>query len=131
LAEDFVMNFRNAQFTAEGKIVCEIEHPVYGWIPFGADPNDVEPIGAEVFNAAKGSAAPYVAPPEPTPAEIEARLASEARAIRNRLLTASDWTQVADAPVDQAAWAAYRQALRDVPSQPGFPATIDWPVAPS
>lgn len=126
-----MMEFRNAQFTASGTIDCEIEHPQFGWIPFTADPNDVEPIGAEVFNAAKDSAAPYVAPPEPTPAEIEAQLASDARAFRNRLLTTSDWTQVADAPVDQAAWAVYRQALRDVPSQPGFPETIDWPAAPS
>lgn len=40
---------------------------------------------------------------------------------RDRLLIASDWTQVADAPVDQAAWAAYRQALRDFPAtwEPG------------
>lgn len=35
---------------------------------------------------------------------------------RDRLLAESDWTQVADAPVDHAAWAAYRQALRDFPA---------------
>jgi len=35
---------------------------------------------------------------------------------RDRLLAASDWTQTADAPVDRAAWAAYRQALRDFPA---------------
>jgi hypothetical protein len=56
-------------------------------------------------------------------------LAAAARAQRDALLTASDWTQVADAPVDQAAWATYRQALRDVPAQVGFPESIDWPVA--
>lgn len=39
-----------------------------------------------------------------------------ARHWRNRLLAESDWTQVADAPVDRAAWAAYRQALRDFPA---------------
>ena len=44
------------------------------------------------------------------------------RAKRNELLAQSDWTQVADAPVDQEAWATYRQALRD------FPAT--WTVGP-
>lgn len=49
---------------------------------------------------------------------------------RNAKLTASDWTQVADAPVDQAAWAAYRQALRDISAQEGFPWTIDWPTMP-
>ena len=53
-----------------------------------------------------------------------------ARAQRNGLLRQSDWTQVADAPVNQAAWATYRQALRDVPDQAGFPETINWPVAP-
>jgi len=52
------------------------------------------------------------------------------RQARNLLLTGSDWTQVADAPVDAAAWALYRQALRDVTAQAGFPWTIDWPVAP-
>jgi len=57
-------------------------------------------------------------------------LAEEARDKRNALLTAADWTQVADAPVDQAAWATYRQALRDVPAQAGFPENIVWPVAP-
>lgn len=35
---------------------------------------------------------------------------------RDRLLAASDWTQTADAPVDKAAWAAYRQTLRDFPA---------------
>ncbi|MEN8659818.1 MAG: phage tail assembly chaperone [Marivita sp.] len=50
---------------------------------------------------------------------------------RDHLLAASDWTQVADAPVDAAAWAAYRQALRDVPAQAGFPDNITWPEAPA
>jgi hypothetical protein len=52
------------------------------------------------------------------------------RAERSSLLTASDWTQVADAPVDQAAWASYRQALRDIPDQPGFPHNVAWPTKP-
>jgi hypothetical protein len=49
---------------------------------------------------------------------------------RNARLNASDWTQVADAPVDQTAWATYRQALRDVTQQSGFPWTITWPTQP-
>ena len=56
--------------------------------------------------------------------------ASAIRADRNARLAACDWTQVLDAPVDTAAWAAYRQDLRDVPSQAGFPWEINWPVAP-
>ena len=61
----------------------------------------------------------------PTDEEIYA-----ARQERNALLVASDWTQVADAPVDQAAWAAYRQELRDVTSQETFPSEVTWPVPP-
>ena len=38
---------------------------------------------------------------------------------RNAKLVASDWTQVADAPVNKSAWATYRQALRDLPAQGG------------
>jgi hypothetical protein len=56
--------------------------------------------------------------------------AAQVRAKRNTLLAASDWTQVADAPVDQSAWAVYRQALRDITAQAGFPEAINWPVAP-
>ena len=119
------MKNRNPIFIEDGRINCEIEHPQYGWIPFTADPNDVEPIGAQVFNAAKATAAPYVAPP----VDLEA-LAAQARAQRNGLLAASDWTQVPDAPVDQAAWATYRQALRDITAQAGFPTDINWPEAP-
>ena len=49
---------------------------------------------------------------------------------RNSLLTASDWTQVADAPLTtevKAIWATYRQALRDVTTQETFPYNIVWP----
>jgi hypothetical protein len=63
-------------------------------------------------------------------ADREIAQAISVRTQRNAKLSASDWTQVADSPVDQAAWATYRQALRDVTSQAGFPWTIEWPVAP-
>lgn len=49
---------------------------------------------------------------------------------RNALLIASDWTQLADATVDKAAWAAYRQALRDIPQQAEFPYNVTYPVTP-
>jgi len=52
------------------------------------------------------------------------------RARRNDFLADTDWTQVADAPVDQAAWATYRQALRDVTAQEGFPYSVAWPTKP-
>lgn len=50
---------------------------------------------------------------------------------RNALLQGSDWTQVADAPVDKATWAVYRQALRDITAQPGFPFSVTWPTEPA
>lgn len=60
----------------------------------------------------------------------DAEQAKSVRATRGEKLKETDWTQVADAPVDQAAWAAYRQALRDISGQEGFPWTIDWPTMP-
>ena len=65
--------------------------------------------------------------------EIEACNARQAIAIRrdrNNRLTDSDWTQLADAPVDHNAWANYRQALRDITIQDGFPLNILWPTKP-
>jgi hypothetical protein len=63
-------------------------------------------------------------------ADWQSGLGQSARVQRNALLAASDWTQLVDAPVDSFAWATYRQELRDVPNQPGFPATIVWPTQP-
>jgi len=56
--------------------------------------------------------------------------AKSVRTSRGDKLKDSDWTQVADSLVDKAAWATYRQALRDVTQQSGFPWTITWPTQP-
>ena len=53
------------------------------------------------------------------------------RAIRNHLLAQCDWTQLPDAQCDQAAWAAYRQALRDFPATWEPAETADFPEAPA
>jgi hypothetical protein len=60
----------------------------------------------------------------------DAEQAKSVRDTRNQKLKDTDWTQVADAPVDKAAWAAYRQELRDLSTQTGFPWDITWPVQP-
>jgi hypothetical protein len=69
-----------------------------------------------------------------TAEQIEAerleQASESARSQRDALLSQSDWTQVPDAPVDQQAWAEYRQALRDIPQQAGFPTDITWPTKP-
>jgi hypothetical protein len=70
------------------------------------------------------------APVYPDPVALASEQTASIRSERDSLLTASDWTQVIDAPVNQAAWAAYRQALRDMPQQEGFPLNIDWPTQP-
>lgn len=59
------------------------------------------------------------------------RKAVEVRAERNTKLAATDWTQTVDVPqAIKDSYAPYRQALRDVPTQAGFPWTITWPDAP-
>jgi hypothetical protein len=60
-------------------------------------------------------------------ARLDAEQAARVRAERNARLTACDWTQLADAPVDDLAWATYRADLRDVPAQAGFPWNVTWP----
>jgi hypothetical protein len=50
---------------------------------------------------------------------------------RNDLLKNSDWTQLPDIPPStKESWAAYRQLLRDVTEQSGFPTNVQWPEAP-
>jgi hypothetical protein len=56
--------------------------------------------------------------------------AKSVRQTRTEKLKDSDWTQIADSTADKAVWATYRQALRDITSQAGFPWTITWPDAP-
>ena len=63
-------------------------------------------------------------------AQKDAEQAQRVREQRNQKLADCDWTQLADSPVDKAVWATYRQALRDVPGQAGFPWTVNWPEQP-
>jgi hypothetical protein len=67
------MNARNPQQTAEVAIDIELDHPIYGWIPFTASPDD--PHGADLyvqaFDGAFGPVAEYVASPEPVPVPVQ------------------------------------------------------------
>ena len=66
------------------------------------------------------------------PHEQSAALAAEAVAMRNGLLTASDWVVLPYSPIKNLeAWLVYRQALRDITEQPGFPENITWPTKPT
>lgn len=66
----------------------------------------------------------HVDPPGPT--------AEQVRSMRNAMLTASDWTQLPDVQhvVNRFEWACYRQQLREIPDQPGFPRSVLWPTPP-
>lgn len=84
-------------------------------------------MSATIINCATGEVT--IIPP--TEEEILAEAWEYLRSDRNRLLSGSDWTQVADAPVDKAAWAAYRQELRDLPANTTDPLNPVWPVQPT
>lgn len=53
------------------------------------------------------------------------------KAKRNMLLAESDWTQLPDVPINtKTQWSTYRQELRDITSQPGYPFDVIWPTKP-
>lgn len=70
----------------------------------------------------------------PTAPQLDdATLAQQVRAQRNSLLGLSDWTQLSDVQLgnqEKQAWTEYRQLLRDVTAQAGFPTNIIWPLSP-
>lgn len=133
------MDYRNAKYiNNNGWIECEINHPEFGWIPYGLNPDDTDmTINNDDLLAAMevaGDVAPYV---PPTQAELDAALSEELRDRRNSLLSAVDsiagnalrWATLSSE--QQSAWGVYRQALLDVPQQSGFPNNVIWPVSPS
>jgi hypothetical protein len=127
------MNYRNAKHISNGRIDCEIEHEVFGWIPYTLDPSDTDTTvdNDELLAAIGDDVAAYV---PPTQGELDVALADEVRAERNGLLLEVDayvsnplrWTAMG-APT-QALWATYRLELLDVPQQTGFPQTVVWPT---
>lgn len=133
------MNYRNARRLANGWIDCEIEHPVYGWIPFTCDPEDTgayfDVVSLHRVMDADPSTASYVAPTE---VEIIAAATAEARILRANLLATyvdafvMNPLRWADLSVDQQSQiVAYRKSLLDITDQPGFPFSIMWPEIPS
>jgi len=97
-------------------------------LPFTASNSDIEAHGREIFTRTSGgefgSIDAYVPP-------FDTQIAAEARMYRNQLLSESDWTQLPDVPQAlKDAWATYRQALRDITAQSGFPRNIVYPNKP-
>ena len=133
------MNYRNAKYIDDTRIDCEIEHPEFGWIPYTLDPADTDTtIDNNDLLAGMASAGDVAAYVPPTQAELDEAAAQAIRATRDmKLATEVDpiagnalrWASLNAAT--QAAWAAYRQALLDVPQQAGFPDNVVWPTKPS
>jgi hypothetical protein len=71
-----------------------------------------------------------VTPDDKQKAAMDVTQGNFVRTDRNRRLAESDWTQLPDAPADKEIWASYRQELREVTNQAGFPWNITWPEAP-
>jgi hypothetical protein len=84
---------------------------------------DTEDAKGNVTTAAQNEAA--------YKATKDAEQAKSVRDERTKKLAETDWTQVADAPVDRAVWATYRQGLRDVTAQETFPWDTVWPTKPT
>lgn len=92
------MEIRNARYNAVGTIDCEVEHPVHGWIPFTASPDDAEQHGRDIFAQVSATADPYVDPgPQaaPVPQTVSAFQAFQA-------LADFDLLDVAEAAIAQA-----------------------------
>ena len=67
--------------------------------------------------------------PAPTTEEVAAQVRSQ----RDALIAQTDYLMMSDYPIsaeDKALVETYRQALRDIPEQEGFPSEVQWPVAP-
>jgi len=61
----------------------------------------------------------------------ENEAAENIRQERNAKLKESDWTQLKDSPGDTTEWVEYRQGLRDITQQDGFPFKVVWPDLPT
>jgi len=133
-----MMDYRNARRTWTVAIDCEIDHPIYGWIPFTCDPNDTgaQFDVAELHSRLDADPATVAYVP-PTQAELDAAASKLIRKQRDLILMTKVDPVISNplrwgdlTPDQQTAWADYRRALLDVTQQSGFPNDVVWPTAP-
>jgi len=116
-----------AGFESSGNVCMESDtEPEFytRWVHTPAD----SPDNVASKDAFAGGIAIYL-----TDAEYDTALAASARQKRDRLIAATDYLVTPDYPIDADRLAkvkTYRQALRDIPEQAGFPRTITWPEKP-
>ena len=134
-----ITEVRNAQsLNAENTAFeVEINHPEFGWIPYGLNPDDTDMTvnNSVLFELIGSDYSAYVAP---TQAELDAELAANLRAQRDQKLAEEvdpivtnplRWAELTDAK--QAEWTQYRTDLLNLPAQAGFPNTVTWPTKPT
>lgn len=125
------MQLRNPIYTADGRIDCEIDHPIYGWVPFTASDHDLDVINRAVFAAAADAKpAPYVAPPPLDPAVVLESTRATMRLTRRQvfigmadagLITAPEAIAVATVGTVPA---AINAAIQSLPAAQRTPALI-------
>lgn len=105
---------------------CEIEHPDFGWIPYTTSEKDIG-AGKEIWDNRDDL---EIAEYEGLPDEI---LAIQIRAKRNSLLSETDYLMMPDYPISEEyrdKIKLYRQQLRDITEQEGFPNNVVFPTLP-
>jgi hypothetical protein len=124
--------------TSFPRVVPETTMAAYNMFPVG---RDVDPTFDPLTQKVEVAAAPVltngkwmlpktvVALTATEIADTTAAKAQGVRSQRDKLIADTDWMALSDSTLTPA-WAAYRQALRDVTAQAGFPHTVDWPVKP-
>jgi hypothetical protein len=134
-----ITEVRNAQsLNTENTIFdVEINHPEFGWIPYGLSPDDTDmTVDNSVLLELIGS--DYAAYVAPTQAELDAELSANLRGQRDQRLAEEvdpivtnplRWAELTDAK--QAEWTQYRTNLLNLPDQAGFPNTVTWPTKPT
>lgn len=133
-----IIQIKNPVYSAfdNSTIDCEIEHPVYGWIPFTANPDDFELIGKDVYDACVAGVAGPIAAYVPTPPHINTALQNKAEA--ERRLAVTDWVNQPDVydPVNtphltnRDAFIEYRLQVRAIAVKP-VDGNLDWPNEPT
>jgi len=122
----------NTSFPAEPTDALLAEWDVYPYTR--PDRPDYDPLtttlvdGSFEQDAVGNWSLPYVVQQRP-----QADAERNVRSRRDDLLQESDWTQLPDSPLSadsKTAWATYRQQLRDITSQAGFPYSVVWPTPP-
>lgn len=120
----------------DGDVELEVTDPIRSPIPPShtrASPHPIPKDSYAVMNSGwkyiKGNKPPAPLPDDQNPDIVGAKVREQ----RNVLLTESDWTQLDDSPVTndkKLEWASYRQELRNIPDQEGFPFQVVWPSKP-